>query len=188
MAYQTAIEIQSAAAQLCGQAKYNSVADGGAFALSAAEFYEQLVESELGNNKWHFALKNEAVSIVNTLTPSFEGWLYYWDLPANILMFHRVDPGIEYNIFGERLVTKSNQPFTVTYSVNVPVSKWPPPFKMYMVYNLASMLAISVTLSDQMVNRVDKGLQIWSAKARFADSQAQSQRPIKSRPYIYARQ
>src|SRR5690554_1801580 len=156
----TKIEIISQAAVLCGKQGFNSVTSGGAFALDADRLFDTLVSSELGSNRWRFAQEFQQISTLTTLTPSFDGWLYYWEMPADLIMLFYLDPFVDYIVFGNRVLTKTDQSLTAIYSRNVPVSKWPPTFSMYIVYHLASMLAISVTNSDRMVARIAQGMKL----------------------------
>ena len=183
----TDIEIISQASALCGKQTFNTIEAGGSFAKDAQAFYGTLVSAELGSNRWRFAMHNQSLANLNTLDPAFEGWLYYWDFPADLIMLHRLDPMIDYTVFGERLVTRSNQAVTAIYSRNVPVSKWPPTFSMYIIYALADTLAISVTNSDRMVARIREGLKNWHSRALFSDGQSSRPRSMRSRPYLDAR-
>jgi len=184
----TNIEIISQAAVLCGKQKFNTITAGGPFAEAGQDLFNTLVSAELGSNRWRFAQVSQSIASLTTLTPTFDIWEYYWELPADLLMLTRVDPMIRYTVFGNRLLTSSNQtPLTVIYLKNVPVSKWPPPFSMYIIYELAYLLAMSVTNSDRMVSRIASGRDLWHSRALFADSQSSPQRTIRSQPWITAR-
>lgn len=180
---QTDIEIVSQAIQLCGKKKINSIDTGDEFAESASEFYGSLVNAELGSNRWRFALHYQAMGTLTALTPAFEGWNYYWDFPSDLIMLHRIYPFVNYTVFGDRLVTRSDSTLTAIYSRVRAVSKWPEPFKMYMIYALANMLAPSVTLSDKMVARIEGGLLFWKSRALFADGQNSPARTMRDQPY-----
>ena len=188
----TDAEIIRMATGLVGKSSANQVASGGAFSQNAQEFYNTLVSGELGSNRWRFALKEEPMAILTTLEPSFDGWLYYWEIPAECLMFLRVASqgggvGNAWTVFGDRVLTRSNTNLTAVFCRNVPVSKWPPAFALYIVYALADMLAVSVTNSDRMVARIAKGLAMWQSRALFADGQNSPVRSMRSRPWINAR-
>jgi len=184
----TDIEVISQACSLCGKTSFNTIDGGGVFARDAANFYGTLVSAELGSNRWRFALDFQDMSILTTLTPSFEGWQYYWEMPADLLMFLRVDPiGHEWTVFGRRVLTRSNQSMKAIYTKNVPVSYWPPAFSLYIVYALADMLAVSITNSDRMIARIREGLTGWESRALFADGQNSPSRSMRSRPWIQVR-
>lgn len=186
---QTDIEIISQACKLLGNGNFNTIEPGNKFAQDAAAFYGTLVTAELGSNRWTFAMKTEAMGVLNLLDPDFSIWRFFWEFPADMIMFHRVDPWVRYTIQGDRFLTTSNSPNLVAvYSHIVPVSKWPNGFKMYIIYALADMLAVSVTNSDRMVARITSGLQMWQSRALFADGQAKPPRTMRSRPYIDVRE
>jgi hypothetical protein len=103
------------------------------------------------------------------------------------MMLHRVYPLIPYIVFGDRILTTSNQSLTAIYSKNVPVSKWPPAFSLYIVYALATMLGVSVTNSDRLLARLDSNTKMWESRALFADGQNSPTRTIKSNPWAQVR-
>lgn len=183
----TKIEIISQAALLCGKQSFSSLSSGGPFATDADALFDTIVSAELGSNRWRFAQEFEAMGTLTTLNPSFDGWLYYWEMPADLIMLFYLDPFVDYIVFGSRVLTKTNQSLTAVYSHTVPVSKWPPAFAMYIVFQLASMLAISVTNSDRMVARIANGVEIWHSRALFADGQNSRPTRIRSNPFIDVR-
>ncbi len=192
----TDIEVINQAIALCGKGSNpNTIASGGQFSQNASQFYGTLVSAELGSNRWRFALKEEPMAVISTLEPTFDGWLYYWEIPADCLMFLRVALGNRrgggsfngWTVFGNRVLTNSNQAMTAVFCHNVPVSKWPPAFALYIVYALADMLAIGVTNSDRMVARIQKNKSMWESRALFADGQNSPVRSMRSRPWIAAR-
>lgn len=183
----TDIEIISQACSLCGKSSFNTIESGGAFARDAQAFYNTIVSSELGSNRWRFALKAQEISTLTDLDPGFDGWLYYWTLPSDCIMLHTISGFFDYTVFGNRILTKSNQKMTAIYSQNVPVSQWPPAFSMYIIYALANMLAASITNSDRMVLRITKDMQRWESRALFADGQNSPIKSMRARPWIDVR-
>lgn len=183
----TKVEVISLAAIICGRQGFNTLAGGGAFALDGSSLFDAIVSAELGSNRWRFAQAFVEMSTLTTLNPSFDGWLYYWTIPADCIMFFYVDPAVEYLVFGDRVLTKTNQSLTAVYSKTVPVSKWPPSFALYVAYEIASTLAISVTNSDRMVARIQSNKDLWHSRALFADGQNSRPSLIKRNPYIDVR-
>lgn len=184
----TDIEIISQACSIVGKGTFNTIEAGGPFARDAAAFYGTLVSAELGSNRWRFALDHQAMGVLTTLTPRFEGWEYYWEMPADALMFLRIDPiGNDWTVFGRRVLTRSNQNMTAVFTKNVPVSKWPPAFALYIIYALANMLSASITNSDRMIARIQTDLKTWESRALFADGQNSPVRSMRSRPWINSR-
>ena len=183
----TKVEIISQAAMICGKQKFNTLASGGAFAQDGDVIFNSLVSAELGSNRWRFAQEFQEMGTLTTLTPSFDGWLYYWEMPSDVQMFFRVYPAVDFLVFGSRVLTKSNQTLTAIYSKTVPVSKWPATFSWYISYAIAGVLGISVTKSDRILARIDAGLALWQSRALFSDGQSSKPRPIQSNPYIDVR-
>lgn len=184
----TEIEIISAAIAMVGkQQTVNTIDGGGALATDAQKLYSVLVSAELGSNRWRFAQTFKQISILTTIQPTFAGWLYECEVPADCIMIQAVYPNCDYTVMGGRILTRSNQPITIVYSHTVPVSKWPPAFSMYIVYHLASMLGISVTNSDRMLARIAQGLQRWESRALFSDAQSCVTQPMRYNPYVDVR-
>ena len=180
----TKIEIISQAAMLCGKQTFSSLSSGGPFAKDGDVVFNSLLSAEFSSNRWRFAQAFQAMGILTTLTPSFEGWLYYWNIPSDSVMFFRVDPKVEFLVFGKQVLTKSNQPLTAIYAKTVPVSEWPGAFAWYATYAIAAVLGISVTNSDKILARINDGLKLWESRALFADGQSSKARPIASNPYV----
>lgn len=184
----TDIEIIAAAITMVGkQQTVNTIDGGGALASDAARLYPTLVNAELGSNRWRFAQTFKQISILTTLTPTFAGWIYECEVPADCIMIQAVYPNCNYTVLGDKILTQSNQTITIVYSHTVPVSKWPPAFSMYIIYHLASMLGISVTNSDRMLARIAAGLKNWESRALFADAQSCSTQPFRFNPYVDVR-
>lgn len=184
----TRVEIISYAVSLCGkQQTVNTVDGGGTLATDANRFFDLIVSAELASNRWRFAQEFQQLSVVNTLTPSFDNWLYYREIPSDCLMVLYVTPRIEYVVFGNKILTNTDQPATLVYTKDVPVSKWPGAFSMYITYHVASMIGISVTNSDRLLARIAEGLNMWESRALFADGQNSRGKSIQSNPWVDAR-
>lgn len=184
----TEIEIIKTAIALVGkQQSVNTIDGSGALGVDAQILYSSLVSAELGSNRWRFAQTFRQISVFTTLTPTFAGWIYECQVPADCIMIQAVYPNCDYTVMGERILTKSNQTMTVVYSHAVPVSKWPPAFSMYIVFALASMIGLSVTNSDRMLARLKAGNDKWESRALFADAQSCATMPFRYNPYVDVR-
>lgn len=183
---QTAAEIITNAGILCGQFDVLLNETGNRFAESATAMYGSLVQAELGSNRWRFAQHAQAIATLTELEPPVSPWLYYWTFPADMLMFLSLQPMSLYTIWGNRLLTVSNQEMIVTYTRDMPVNLWGPAFKHYMTYALAEIMAQSVTSADK-ASKIEKGKLMWESRALFADSQSVPQRSIRVNPWIDVR-
>lgn len=183
----TKIEVISQAAVLCGRQSFNTLDAGGAFAQDGDALFNTLVCAEIGSNRWRFSQTSLEIASLTTLTPNFDGWLYYFELPADCLMLTSLDPMIDYLVYGRRVLTRTDNAVTAKYTQSVPVSLWPPAFSFYIVYHLASLMAISVTNSDRMVARIESGMQEWRSRALYSDGQNSRPQRIRSNPWVDVR-
>src|SRR6187402_2063299 len=181
----TKIEIVQLAIAIAGkQQTVNTIDGGGALAINASMVYDSLVCAELGSNRWRFAQDFQQIAILTALDPTFDGWKYFCELPAECLMVQYVTPNCDYLVFGNKILTRSNQKLTVVFGRNVPVSKWPGAFSIYVAFRLATMLGITTTNSDRMLARIDKETSNWESRALFADGQSSSTQPMRYNPYV----
>lgn len=184
----TKLEIIRQAIALTGkQQSVNTIDSGGPLAEDGLKLYDTLVSAELSSNRWRFAQAFQQISVLNTLAPAFDNWSYYFQLPSDALMVLYVTPNVDYIVFGDRILTRNNQPATLVYTKDVPVSKWPGAFSMYIVYHLASMIGISVTNSDRLLARLSAGLKMWESRALFADGQSSRTQQFRFNPYVDVR-
>jgi len=187
----TEIEISSLAAQICGENPFTSYASAGPMGRAAEPMFSALVLGELGSKKWSFCLTSTQVNVWTAIAQvdQFDGWTYKGNLPQDMLVLHSVNPrGVDYRRWGPEngfplILTKSNQTLIIEYSVDVPVNLWDPPFKLYMAYKLADMLAASSARSDSLYTKIAKGLKEWQEKAEFADSQQNPAKAIQDKIY-----
>lgn len=184
----TRLEIISAAITLTGkQQTVNTLDSGGPLAADGEKLYDILVSAELSSNRWRFAQQFQQISVINTLEPTFDNWQFFFQVPSDAIMILYVTPNVDYLVFGDRILTRNDQPQTLVYTRDVPVSKWPGAFSMYIVYHLASMLGLSVTNSDRMVARLAAGLKMWESRALFADGQNSRTHQFRFNPYVDVR-
>lgn len=183
----TEIEIISNAVMLCGKAPFSTIDDGGEFALSAQALYNQKMPSLMSQPHWRFNMKIQQLQQIANFDPDFQTWQYAWQLPSDYLSFETLDPIIDYQIFGERVYTRSGSPLKLSYRTQLPVSKWPVYFREYAVYELAVGLAFSVAESDGLEAKLKQELVEIRAMAMFIDAQNHPNVPIQNRPWISAR-
>lgn len=184
----TEIEVIKLAAVLCGkQQTINTVNGGGALSIDAKLMFDALVSAELGSNRWRFAQDFSQSGVLTTLDPHFDGWRYYYQLPADCIMVQAVYPNILYTVFGDKILTKSSQAITIVYSRTLPVSKWPPTFTMYIAHYLATLIGAADTGSDRLMARLASDRNTWQSRALFADGQSTKTKPFRSNPYVDVR-
>ena len=183
----TDIEIMSTAAVLLGKKAFTTIDDADEFAVSMQKFFDLLVASELAKNVWQFARTFAQLSQVAAYDPDFAEYSTAYDLPADMLAVIRLYPNINYQIYGTRLLTASSGELKMAYNYIVPVSKWSAPFKEYMVYSLASKMAMSVTENANLIGMMKMERESARAIAMYVDSQNSPNVPIQSAPWIEVR-
>jgi len=183
----TDIEIMSNAATLLGKRSFATIDDADEFAVSLQKFYDLLVDSELAKNAWKFAKKQISLSLVAGFNPDFAEYSAAYDLPADFLSLVRLFPHVPFQIFGPRIYTGSSGTLKIEYNYRAPVTHWSAPFKEYMVYSLATIVAASVTEDPSLMQMIAQERRSARASAMFVDAQNSPNRAIQSNPWLEVR-
>lgn len=185
---QTDAEIITNAGIICGQFNVLLNETGNRFAQSATALYGTILYAELGSSRWRFAQSTKQISIYTNITPDhqFDGWQYEAALPGDYLMLLSPYPIVPYTVWGNRILTTGTSPIIIKYMRYVPVSMWNPTFKMFMTYQLAEHMAMSVCPPDKTA-QITKMRQHWESRAQFADGQSVPGQPFLRNPWWNAR-
>lgn len=183
----TDIEIMSNAAVLLGKRAFTTIEDADEFAVSLQKFYDMLVPSELTQAHWKFAKKYVQLSKISGFTPDFAEWSTAYALPADMLAVVRLYPNVNYEIFGDRIYTGTSGKLQMEYTYQVPVSKWPAPFKTFITYSLAANLALSVAEDAKLSQLFEAKKQEARALAMWVDAQNSPSKAIRSNPWVDVR-
>jgi len=183
----TDIEVISQACTLCGKGGINSLSTNNPFLNDAVALYGSLVSAALSSVMWKFSEVMQPMGTLTTLSPDFEGWLYYWDFPADLIMLHRIDPFVNYTVFGNRVLTMTNQSLKAIYSKNVPVSDWPPAFSRYITFALAYELSLSTASSAGLAAAMAERRDYYLSQASFSVSQNSPSPTLRYVPWVGAR-
>ena len=184
----TPIEIISAAAILLGREPLTTIDTKDKFGVSAQMFYDLLVDSEIAQNHWKFCKKEVQLSKVAGFDPDFSAWNAAYDLPADFLALVRLDPNINYQIFGKRIYTaNSTASLKMEYTYNTPVTFWSAPFREYIVYALAAKLAISQALDANLAQALMSERNLLRSTAMYIDAQNSPNVPIQRNILIDSR-
>jgi hypothetical protein len=183
----TKIKIISLALVCIGKGPINSIADAGTFAEAAGDIYDLLYPSLLTNGSWRFAVKIQELS-QNITDPIIDSWSYSWQLPADYLELIRLDPFIDYNIFGKNIYTKTTATNLYAIYYYQPLeSVLPPYFVRHFVYQLAADMAWGLArdknLSKVYEQKANEALMIGQA----ADARSHPNSAIFNAPYINVR-
>lgn len=183
----TDIEIMSLAAVLVGKNAFTTIDDADEFAVSVQQFYDMLVDSELGSNAWKFAKKQVQLSEVAGFDPDFAEYSHAYDLPADFLFLCRLYPNVNFEIFENRIYTSATGTLKIEYNANVPVTRWSPTFKKYIIYSLASCLAPANTEDPKLTQMMMQEREMARANCMWVDAQNSPNRAIQHNPWIDVR-
>jgi hypothetical protein len=152
----------------------------------ARNLYDNIVQNELTKYRWGFARRKAQLNLT-TEVPVGTEWKSIYQLPADLLVLVKINPGINYQILGDKVYCNSQGALFCDYIANIPEHEWPVYFCKMIEYALGMDFAPSVRdsaismelLSNQYVNA--------SRMARLTDSQQHPQTPIQDRPFINVR-
>lgn len=183
----TSTEIMSLASILLGKGAFTTIDPSNKFAVAMQELYNLIVPAELESGKWNFARTWEQLGNVAGFEPDIHPWQYGFYLPSNYLSLSRLDPNIDFEIFGQRIYTMTKQELHIEYFRDVPVSEWTASFRQYIVTQLASYAAAGVTENERVMSRVDNKVFETRATSRFANAQSRPNRAMRHKPWIQVR-
>ncbi len=183
----TDIEIMSLAAMECGQQGFSSLDAGGQFALVGQAFLDMVAPTQLAQPQWRFNVKTVQLQLIANFNPDFWIYQFAWQLPSDYLSLQRLDPIIEYQIFGDQIWTPSSSPLKLAYRYQVPVSEWPSYFKECMVLELARKYAKTICQNDKLYRDILVELNEKRALAMFIDAQSHPNEGIVSKPWLTVR-
>jgi len=152
----------------------------------ARNLYDNIVQNELTKYRWGFARRKAQLNLT-TEVPVGTEWQSIYQLPADLLVLVKINPGINYQILGDKVYCNSQGALFCDYIANIPEHEWHVYFCKMIEYALGMDFAPSVRdsaismelLSNQYVNA--------SRMARLTDSQQHPQTPIQDRPFINVR-
>lgn len=186
----TKIGILSDVSDLLGNKTFTSLDEVGDFGTSLEAAYDLFIEAEIASGRWRFAAETEQLSLIGDLSPTFDKWLFEFQLPANFLSVQRIFPRVPYEVFGDRLYTTTNETLSLEFysaAVNETVTVWSAPFKLYFVYLLAEHLSISTVENAGVIAKIEKGVMKYGALAGFVRSSNRPAIQMASQRYVTVR-
>jgi len=180
------IQLISNALILIGDLPVTSLDGNTRAQVVASNLYDGIVQNELTKYRWGFARRKAQLNLT-TEVPVGTEWQSIYQLPADLLVLVKINPGINYQILGDKVYCNSQGALFCDYIANIPEHEWPVYFCKMIEYALGMDFAPSVRdsaismelLSNQYVNA--------SRMARLTDSQQHPQTPIQDRPFINVR-
>lgn len=152
----------------------------------ANSLYDTIVQNELSKHRWGFARRKAQLSLT-TLTPVDDEWRSIYQLPTDLITLIKLNPGVDYQILGDKVYCNLSQALYCDYIKNVSETEWPIYFDAMIKYALAKDFATSIR--DSSASRVEMTNEyiVASRMARATDSQQHPQTAIVSRPFIEVR-
>ena len=180
-------EVCSRAMVMCGMEAMSSFSEMGRDeVVVASQLYEVMVAAALSAYPWRFASGQWQLepSSTNPLDRYEAAWHYPTlpeGRPLQIQQIRSGDDPVQYDIF-RNLIYAYADPSAVLiadYQYRVEEAYWLPQFMLYMIFDLASTLASSVTRNSAQLKTFDGMAERQLVRAKTRD--AQSKTPKRSR-------
>lgn len=170
--------IKLALAHLGHSAPENFKSD--AFYNTVLNLYDFVKKDLLTRYGWKFALDECSL---NKLATQRDGYCSY-SLPADLLKIQKIVPGADYEIMGNKLLSRSEQA-SLFYIRQVDDMQMPEFFKSLLVYSLAAASAALVTQNEAIARKWELETNLRFCTAIASDSSQQAIHGITRNP-IYA--
>ena len=182
----TKIGLISNALILIGDLPITSLSGNSRAETVAKNLYDNIVQMELTKHRWGFA-RRKAQLALTTETPIGNEYQNVYQLPTDMLVLIKLDPAIQYRIYGDKVYANASGPLYCDYIANVDEQHWPVYFAKMIEYALGMDFAPSIRDSAASMELVSNQYMNASRMARFTDSQQHPQTPIQDRPFISVR-
>lgn len=180
------IDLISSALVVIGDAPINSLTGNSRAQQVANSLYDRIVKNELSKHRWGFARKKAQLSLT-TDTPEDNEYRKIYQLPTDMLHLIKLNPNINYQIYGDKVYCNYEQKLVADYIYEAPESEWPEYFSQMIVYALALDFAAAIRDSNSAQANLSVQYENASRMARYTDSQQHPQTPIVHRPFIDVR-
>ena len=172
----TDIEVAQKAMVLIGLEPLTSFTDSTDEALVANTIYEDVVEDCLAQHNWNFATGQKQMSRLTDVP--VDRWDAAYALPTNPAVIQVLTVTIDdtpqtYDIYERNVYINASENDTVVlnYVFRVETQYWPPAFTMWVIFRLASILALSVTRKGDVASSYTQLAENQFRKAKARDSQ-----------------
>lgn len=159
-----------------------------------AKWYDDTRRAILESQTWKFAIKRFVLTS-STETPVF-GWeKQSAEFPTDFLRIISIgkDPNNplhkdSYEIEGNRILTNKSAPYYLRYVADITdVSKYTSLFKMYLIYNLALVMAKDFGSSTSLRDELRKELIVWERQSFGVNGQMSRVLRITRSKYLSSR-
>lgn len=180
------INLVSNALILIGDLPITSLNGSSRAQTVANNLYDNIVQNELTKYRWGFARKKAQLAKVAG-TPVGTEYSTMYQMPADLLVFIKLNPGINYQVLGDKVYCNYDGDLYCDYIYNVSESEWPAYFAKMVEYALAKDFALSIRDSASTKAAMAEEYIVASNMARYTDAQQHPITPLASRPFIDVR-
>jgi len=182
----TKIELISNALILIGDLPITSLSGNTRAQTVANNLYDNIVQNEMTKFRWGFARK---IARINKLpsSPAGNEWQSIYELPTDLLFLIKINPRVNYALFGSQVYCNSDGALYADYIHNAVEAEWPVYFQQMIQYRLAMDFAPAIRDSASAMEANAVQYENASRMARFTDSQQYPVVPLSSAPFITTR-
>ena len=172
----TDIEVAQRAMVLVGMEPLSSFTEATDEALVMNTSYEDIVEDCLAQNNWNFATGQ--IQLSRLADAPVDRWDAAYAMPTEPAVIQVQTITIEdavqrYDIYERYIYLNANENDTVVlnYIFRVDTQYWPPAFTLWVIYRLASILALSVTRKADIARSYSQLADVQFRRAKARDAQ-----------------
>jgi hypothetical protein len=180
------INLISNALILIGDLPITSLVGDTRAQVVASNLYDNIVQNELTKYRWGFARKKAQLAKING-TPVGTEYDTMYQLPSDMLTLIKLNPGISYQILGDRVYCNYSGDLFCDYIYTVSEADWPVYFAKMIEYALAMDFAPSIRDSATSMEVLSGAYVNASRMARYTDAQQHPVTPIQDRPFVNVR-
>ncbi len=187
----TKVAIASNALQLIGSSAIASFGDDDAGAVVANNIFDDIAEELLAFYPWSFAKKQSDALSMLTQTPDTL-WDRVHQLPSDLLALRRIvvnSKDIDYEVYGDRVFSNAAEADDVyaVYTHYADVTVWPPAFRLFMEYRLATIFATSVAIKADLAGFFLDKAEVQGRIAKSVDAQQDTTQAMTTTRFITVR-
>ena len=180
------IDLISSALTLIGDVPINTLDGNSRSQVVASSLYDNIVNNELTRTRWGFARTKAQLSLT-TEVPLDNDFKSIYQLPTDMLILIKINPIVNYKIYGDKLYCNLTQELHCDYIYDAPESTWPVYFAKLVEYALAKDFAPSIRDSATAKDTLKADYFNASADAMSRDAQQYPQEQIRSNPFVAVR-
>ena len=186
------IKVMNAALAELGVNPITSFLDNSIAARTGNALFDDVLEAALSGYPWRFA--RDRVQLTRLVAVAPPPWQTVWQLSNTALAVHAIyedDQQVLFDRFGQKIMTMTSETSTAQIwaeiTAAVPPDQWAGYFRRAFILHLAAALAMPITQSDQMEQRLLMASREAMALAKSRDAQGRSPSRIDTKMFIRAR-